>query len=126
MNDIAIVMTKDELIAELKRLRPLIAADDKAKLKEHRAEEREYLTAFRQACREAARWSYAEANEKAFRLRVNGFRPRCPMPQAAELDRHLELIQKSGQKRFTISNSGRYWKLMQFLTFDVTKPKEVC
>ena len=126
MSDIAIVMTKEELVTELKRLRPLIAADDKAKLKEHRAEEREYLAAFRQACREAARWSYAEARENSFRIPLRAFRPRCPQPRAEQLDRQLELIQKSNQTRYTISDRGRYSHLMILLTFDVTKPKAAC
>lgn len=126
MNDIAIVMTKEELLAELKRIRPLIAADDKAKLKEHREQEREYLKQFRLACREAARWSYAEARENSFRIPLKTFRPRCPVPLVEQLDRQVELIRRSSQKRYTISDRGRYWRLQEFVTYGVTKPKAAC
>ena len=134
MNDIDIVLNRDELVAELKRIRPLIAAEDKRKVQEHREQEREFLKQFRAACREAARWDYETAKNNSFAVRVNARvpgtfrfgRPECPTPQAEVLDRVLALLAKTGVKRFTITPNGRYSDIYRLLTFDVPTTKAVC
>lgn len=130
-NDMDISLSREDLIAELKRLRPLIAADDKEKLKAHREAEREYLKAFRAACREAARWDYETAKKNRFGVLVGGGythtrRPECPTPQVEVLDRMLALIGKSSTKRFNISSNGKYFQVYRLLTFDVPTTKASC
>lgn len=130
-NDMDISLSREDLIAELKRLRPLIAADDKEKLKAHRQAERDYLKAFRAACREAARWDYETAKKNYFGITINGSNPRyrrpeCPVPQVEILDRMLALIDKSSTKRFNISSRGKYFQIYRLLTFDVPTTKAAC
>lgn len=120
-------LNRDDLIAELKRIRPLLAERDKQKLKEHKQAEREHLAAFRQKCRDAARWDYETAKKNFFSPGIGRYAgPRCPVPQVEILDRMLALLQKTSTKRFTITPSGRYSDIYRLLTFDVPETKAVC
>lgn len=129
--------TKAEIIAKLEEQRPAAEAADKATVAAHRKEEAEYLKAFRQALREAMKWTYEEAKKREFSAYVenenNSWRsrrkaPSCPVLRVADLDRAIAMASRLSdhQKRFVISGNGMYSEIYRALTDNIPEAKGVC
>lgn len=134
--DIDLTYSRADLLAALAERRKVAVKNNAERLAAHRVAEREYLAAFRKACREAAKWDYETAKKNSFRIsslmpRDEGGRwersqPSCPMSEVSQIDSLVAMIGHVSQTRFTLSRSGRWSTAYAVLTGDVPQVEGLC
>ena len=127
----ALRFTKDQLIEALEARRPWAERTDQERLAAHQKAERQYLTDFRAACRDASKWTYEQAKANYFEVRKRGrfdygSKPSCPESRVAQIDRWLNIIRASRQSKFIIGERGGYAKVFHLLTHDDALQAEMC
>lgn len=135
--DMPLKLSKQDLLSELERRRPDAEKADAKALKKHEAEEKRFITLFRKACAEAAKWDYATAKENNFDIpdligshrsnRVYKYEaPSCPISQVARIDEAMALVGATNQETFTLTSDGPLFGLYRLLREDMPKAGGLC
>lgn len=131
-------MKREDLLAKLEALLPEAERHDKEAQAQHKLDEKAYLVKFRQACREAVKWSYDEAKKQYFAVNVyDGTRdrygrrnevdrPTCPISRVQRLTGCIESVRISTMQRFVISHDGKYRNIHRELTAGIKEAKDMC
>jgi endonuclease/exonuclease/phosphatase (EEP) superfamily protein YafD len=127
MKSIPLTMSREELLATLNARMPAAKAADKKALDAHRKQEVQFLENCKKGWREALKWDYETAKKKQFTPnRGSYYGPSCPMSKESELTRLISMVERTGMRRFVITEGGKYDSIYRMLTADVPKPKGLC
>lgn len=123
---------KVQLVEALEAKRALCEQRDAEAVAKHKVAEREFLASFKEACRTAVKWDYAQAKSQGFSLpdfRSHN-RPECPARLVDTLNEVLHHLAMTHQEAFTIdADSYSYTfdaKVARILRLDAPAVKSVC
>lgn len=129
---IPMTFSKAELLAKLRALLPGAKKQDAAATKQHQADERTYLEAYRKAVKEACAAELLKPYEKIKFSNYVGLkldaekRPSCPKSKTTEIERLIQLVEGAPQERYTLKQNGKYHHLWMVLTAHVKTEQAVC
>lgn len=132
MSTTTITLDKVDIVAKLKTQLAAAKAFDKQSAADHKKAESEYLNQFRDRCRAAVKWSYAEAKEHDFDpTGRKGWRdpsrlpdaPTCPVSTAKWIQGELDRVELSIQASY---KAGPDTSLHRALMWDPKPVKSIC
>lgn len=122
-----IVMTKEEILRQLKARLPFARKFDAEQLTEHRAAEKAALKDFRDRLRVALKAPYKEVKgygRYAGSLALNP--PECPVSFTARVKRCIRQVEMDTRQKITLSQKLHTAEIHYCLTFDPYEVRSVC
>jgi hypothetical protein len=124
--------SREEFIEALEARREFWREQDRLAFEKHRAMEKAHWEKIKVSLVEAAKWDFDEAKEHGFRPSIldrDRYWPSaeaCPKSHEAQLDRMINGLRQTHQKRFTVQSSDAWRSEYFILTYDPALDKTVC
>jgi len=125
--NVTLDMTREQIVERLNSQRKLAVKRDAEVAKAHKVEEQEYLKAFRESLKQAAKWTYEEAKHQEwspltlstkYRESWRRGQPECPVAMVPKFDQFLRQFELINQQTFTIHAGNTKWgQLHRLLTW---------
>lgn len=121
--------SKEAFIEALEGRRAFWREYDKRREQEHKAAEKQWLTAARATLRDALKMDYASLSSRDGRRSATvylGDLPRCPALMEAKLDKVIAPLRLSQGKTFNVDSRGVWSEAHNLLTWDPDAKTSVC